>query len=268
VNQTSPPTIKRRFIVCPHWHSPCGETFVFENLVAWLDFAEVPLVGFDLSPMLNFSRFFPGRVKPLTTNGLHPDREQLLGMLHEIEETPGAPVILADFPYHKNKLNSLLFEGLPTLQIFSQLGIRMTFLVFMDSDRLCIDSVADMVRRFQRSADYLLIDNPGSVYRFNSEPFKKAPLYNWFQERATPTFHVPECSHDAVLTGCYGVDEEETFLPKTLEDILKLPGLSLVSRAEINRFRDEFFTQCEEHAHLLLPDASLIQNRFYPEPPI
>jgi hypothetical protein len=47
----------------------------------------------------------------------------------------------------------------------------------------------------------------------------------------------------------------------SLDDMEKLPGLSLNARLEMSGVRNRFLVQCEECAALLIPDPALIKNK-------
>lgn len=272
---TETSTIKRRFIACLHEHERLGSSFVAEGMITWLDFAGVPYLALDLDPChQSLYRRHPKTVRLIDTQGgLSPGRpdhtvyENCVGVLRMLEEeAPYSPVILTDFPYHRRPLVQRFFDDLPTLKLFDHLSIRMTLLVFMRQETRTLDAIEAMIKRFQSSVDYLLIDNPG-CYLAASDRFKETKLYAWFQERGCATFQVPRCSSHAINHEWNGTLEHvgELDLERehfSLEQAYNHPDLSFTTRAELSALRQGFIEECEKHARLLVPDEGLIKRRY------
>jgi hypothetical protein len=260
-----PFTIKRRFIACLNHHYTLGETFLAEGIITWLEFAQIPYLALDLNK--DYPKLYSRH--PETTHVVDAQgdtRENLVEMLHLVEESPEFPVILADFPYHKNSLTKLLFDDLPTLQVFQHFGIRMTLPVLFGAECRTLDSIGDVVSRFKDTVDYLMVDNPSRYTYFNYK-FKEDGVYKRLQESNCPTFTIPRCSKRSIED--WEIKLENRFNPNegplnplSLGQVYNHPELSFTTRAELSALRQGFIEECEKHAHVLLPHGSLMKRRY------
>src|SRR6516162_2801574 len=155
---------------------------------------------------------------------------------------------------HPGKVH--LFDATRSLDSFAATGIRPTLLIFAADDDTAQKSAANTVRFFADSADYLLVENPA---KFKSGEFKRTGLYQWFQERKTPTLRMPTIS--IVSLNAWDAMERKQQRYLSLDEVTKQPGLSFIPQFELASIRNSFLTQFEELANRIVVDGSLVKNK-------
>ena len=174
-----------------------------------------------------------------------------------IDTLPAVPVILADFPAQSTGFLLTAAEHFRLLDSFAATGIlRPTLLIFAADDDTAQKSAANTVRFFGDAADYLLVENPA---KFKSGEFKRTGLYQWFQERKTPTLRMPTIS--IVSLNAWDAMERRQQRYLSLDEVTKQPGLSFIPQFELASIKNSFLTQFEELADRIVVDVSLIKNR-------
>jgi hypothetical protein len=247
----APPTVARRFLACTQSRGGIGKSTVAETLITWLNFAGVPYGALDADRQnQTLSKRYPGNVKLFEATKSESD------FLRFIRGLPDLPVIVVDFPAQATDLILSYAEHYGLKDHFENAGIRPTFLIFAADDSAVKLSGSDTVQFFMDSADYILIENPA---RFESDVFKKTPLFKWLLERKTPTLRLPPIATPTIEAWEALERKLKRYLP--LEEASKHPDLYELSRHELQYFRDRVLAQFDGLASRLVPDIGLIKNK-------
>ena len=245
------PPVTRKFIACTQSTGRVGKSTVADGLISWLNFAGIPFEAMDAD----------GEHQTLSSR--HPGNVHLFDATRSLDEfgvmidtLPDVPVILADFPAQSTGFLLTAAEHFRLLDSFAATGIRPTLLIFAADDDTAQKSAANTVRFFADSADYVLVENPA---KFKSGEFKRTGLYQWFQERHTPTLRMPTIS--IVSLNAWDAMERKQQRYLSLDEVTKQPGLSFIAQFELASIRNSFLTQFEELANRIVVDVSLIKNK-------
>jgi hypothetical protein len=173
-----------------------------------------------------------------------------------IQTLPPRPVILVDFPAQATDFLLSAAKHFRLLEFFEQARVRPTLLIFAADDPTAKESASNTVRFFGDNADYFLVENPA---KFKSDEFNRTPLANWFEQRCTPTLHIPAVT--AVTMNGWEALENKLRRYLSLDEARNQKELHELCRYELGFLRDRFLVQCEDAAGYLLPDVALIQNK-------
>jgi hypothetical protein len=229
-----PATIKQRFIACTQSTGRVGKSTVADGLISWFEFAGIPYSAVD-------------------TDKQHPSADEF-GLF--LTSLPDKPALIVDFPSQTTETILSNAEHFQMMDSFETLGIRPTLLIFTADDSTAKDSAYETLEFFADKADYILVENSA---RFRSDAFKSTALYDRFLARKSPTIVVDRISVGTLNEWDAAQHKLGRFL--SLDDMEKLPGLSLNARLEMSGVRNRFLVQCEECAALLIPDPALIKNK-------
>lgn len=247
----SPATVTRRLLACTQSRGGIGKSTVAEILITWLNFAGVPYGALDADRQnQTLSKRYPGNVKLFEATKSESD------FLRFIRGLPDLPVIVVDFPAQATDLILSYAEHYGLTEYFERAGIRPTFLIFAADDSAVKLSGSDTVQFFSDKADYILVENPA---KFESEVFKKTPLFKWLIERKTPTVRLPAIATPTIEAWEALERKLKRYLP--LDEASKHPELHDLSRYELQYFRDRVLAQFDNVASRLVPDVALIKHR-------
>ena len=233
-----PATIKQRFIACTQSTGRVGKSTVADGLISWFEFAGIPYSAVDTDKQHH------------TLSDRHAGKVHLFDATASADEfglfltsLPDKPALIVDFPSQTTETILSNAEHFQMMDSFETLGIRPTLLIFT-------------LEFFADKADYILVENSA---RFRSDAFKSTALYDRFLARKSPTIVVDRISVGTLNEWDAAQHKLGRFL--SLDDMEKLPGLSLNARLEMSGVRNRFLVQCEECAALLIPDPALIKNK-------
>jgi hypothetical protein len=247
------PPVTRRFIACTQSTGRVGKSTFAEGLISWLRFAKIPFSAIDGDTQhQTLGRRYPQEVETFDATKSIDDFAKM------IQSLPPAPVIIVDLPAQATGFLLDASERLQLLDFFESVGIRATLLVFTADDPTARESAANTVRFFGDRADYLLIENPA---RFKSDGFKKTTVAAWFNERKTPTFHIPAITYGTI--DAWQSLERKGGKYLSLDEARKATGLHELSQMELDYARSRFLVQCEDFAERLLPDVNLIKAKAF-----
>ncbi|MEA2543626.1 MAG: hypothetical protein QOH35_4992 [Acidobacteriaceae bacterium] len=246
-----PATIKQRFIACTQSTGRVGKSTVADGLISWFEFAGIPYSAVDTDKQHH------------TLSDRHAGKVHLFDATASADEfglfltsLPDKPALIVDFPSQTTETILSNAEHFQMMDSFETLGIRPTLLIFTADDSTAKDSAYETLEFFADKADYILVENSA---RFRSDAFKSTALYDRFLARKSPTIVVDRISVGTLNEWDAAQHKLGRFL--SLDDMEKLPGLSLNARLEMSGVRNRFLVQCEECAALLIPDPALIKNK-------
>jgi hypothetical protein len=245
-----PGLISRRFIACTQSTGRVGKSTVAEGLITWMRYAGIDFAAVDAdSQHQTLSRRYP------LDSAIFDATKTFDDFARMINELPGFPVIVVDFPAQSTDFLLSAARHFKLLEFFEQSGVRPTLLIFAADDPTAKESAANTIRFFGDGADYLLIENPA---KFKSDEFKKTTLNAWLAERSTPTFQIPAIT--ALTMNAWEALERKLNRYLSLEEARQQKELHELSRHELAFLRDRFLTQFEDVAGHLLPDIKLIKK--------
>ena len=238
-----------RFITCFQSSGRIGKSTALEGILAWADFAGVPIAAVDCdAEHLTLSKRFPEAVFVDATKS----NDEFLQLILSLPETPLA---LADFPAQATDFLLKAMESLRVLDALDQRGTRMTILMFAADDPTATASMAKTYRVLGDRVDYLLVKNPA---RFRSQIFDESPLAEVFRKNEVPVLELPAVTTTTLQQIAAASAQRKKHL--TFSEAAKLPGLHQMCRFEIEHFLNRVFVQCEDAAEVLVPDPDLIKN--------
>jgi hypothetical protein len=239
-----------RFITCFQSSGRIGKSTALEGILAWADFAGVPIAAVDCdAEHLTLSKRFPEAVFVDATKS----NDEFLQLILSLPDTPLA---LADFPAQATDFLLKAMESLRVLDALDQRGTRMTILMFAADDPTATASMAKTYRVLGDRVDYLLVKNPA---RFRSQIFDESPLAEVFRKNEVPVLELPAVTTTTLQQIAIASAQRKKHL--TFSEAAKLPGLHQMCRFEIEHFLNRVFVQCEDAAPILVPDPAFIKTR-------
>jgi len=243
------PKINHRFITCFQSSGRIGKSTMLEGILAWASFAEVPAAIVDCdAEHLTLSKRFPEAAFVDATRS----RDEFLQL---IASMPDRPLSVADFPAQATEF---LLDSMQSLRVLDALevnGTRMTVLMFAADDPTATASMAKTYRALEDRVDYIIVKNPA---RFRSRLFDESSLADLFRQNNVPVIELPAITATTLQQIAAASAEKKKHL--TFSEAVKLPGLHQMCRFEIEHFLNRIFVQCEDAAHILVPNPALIQN--------
>jgi hypothetical protein len=173
-------------------------------------------------------------------------------------ELPDTPMAVADFPAQATDFLLGAMESLRVLDALDARQTRMTVLMFAADDPTATASMAKTYRALGDRVDYLLVKNPA---RFRSQLFDESALAELFRKNKMPVIELPAITNTTIQKKELASAEKKKHL--TYSEAVKIPSIHPMCRFEIEHFLNRMFTQCEDAAHLLVPDPALIKNKVY-----
>jgi hypothetical protein len=244
---------RSRVAACLQSPGRAGKSTLAEILISLLKRHGIEFDAFDADgEHQTLFRRYPDDVGPFEAAG---HQEEAFNRLMEAI-LPEVPVTLVDFPAQATSFILDGLERLSMLDLFARKGIRPTVLIFASDDPMALKSASHAKEFCLDQADYLLIKNPA---RFTSVDFFKTPMAGWFAERNSPIITMPEAQPSTVAA--WSALEKKLRKALPLDAACEHPALSEIKRAELQYLRDRTIAQLEEHAGVILPDASLIKKR-------
>ena len=144
------------------------------------------------------------------------------------------------------------------LEVFEERNTRTTVLMFGSDDPTAMMSMAKTYLALGDRVDYVLIKNPA---RFRSAKFDETALAEVFRQKRVPLIELPAMT-ETTLTEIERVSEQkQKYL--TMTEAAKLKSMTDICRLEVQFFLNRMLTQCEDAAHVLLPDPALIKNKVF-----
>ena len=246
-------TFRSRVAACLQSPGRAGKSTLAEIFISFLKRHGIKFDAFDADgEHQTLLRRYPEEVERFEAAA---HQEEAFNRLMEAI-SPDVPVTLVDFPAQATSFILDGLERLSMLELFARKGIRPTVLVFASDDPMALQSASQAKEFCQDQADYLLIKNPA---RFPSVNFFKTRMAGWFAERNSPVITMPEAQPSTVAA--WAALEKSLRAPLPLDAACEHPALSEIKRAELQYLRDRTIAQLEEHAGVILPDASLIKRR-------
>lgn len=223
-----------------------GKSTVQQVLWEWLAFAGIASAAIDTDgEHRTLNAWYPEDVSfaPFTT------RENLLPVLNACGD---APVELIDFPAQATTEILAGFEDFSALSILTEKRVRLTLLIFASDERAAMASAAACVNYVGDAADYVIVRNPA---RYPSDIFGHSKLAKMLS--GAPAINLPRITQATLVE----IDQASKAARRPLTLRQAETVVPIGSRMEIENFFSRCFTQCEDAADTLLPDASLIQTR-------
>jgi hypothetical protein len=248
----NPNRIKHRLVTCFQSSGRIGKSTVMEGIIAWAQFAGVPLATVDCdAEHKTLSQRFPSATFVDATRS-NDD------FLRLIKEMPDLPLALADFPAQATGFLLDALESLSVLDVFDERETRLTVLMFGSDDPTAMMSMAKTYLALGDRADYLLVKNPA---RFRSKKFDESAIADVFKRKGVPVLELPAITDTTLSEMERASEEAEKHL--TFTEAAKLKSISDICRFEIEYFINRMLTQCEDAARVLVPDPALIKNKVF-----
>jgi hypothetical protein len=238
-----------RFVTCFQSSGRIGKTTTQEGILGWADFAGIPVAAVDCdAEHRSLSKRFPEASFVDATRS----NDEFLQLILDL---PDVPLAVADFPAQATDFLLKAMDSLRVLDALDERKTRITVLMFAADDPTATASMAKTYRTLGDRVDYLLVKNPA---RFRSQIFDESPFAERFRKSNVPVLELPAVTTTTLQKIAAASAEKQKHL--TFAEAAKLPGLHQMCRFEIEHFLNRIFVQCEDAAHLLVPDPDLIQN--------
>ncbi len=243
------PKINHRFITCFQSSGRIGKSTMLEGILAWAGFAGVPAAIVDCDgEHLTLSKRFPEAAFVDATRS----RDEFLQLMSSM---PDSPISVADFPAQATEFLLDSMQSLRVLDALENSGARMTVLMFAADDPTATASMAKTYRALGNRVDYIVVKNPA---RFRSRLFDDSSLAELFRQDNVPVIQLPAVTATTLQQINEASAERKRHL--TFVKAVKISSLHAMCRFEIEHFLNRVYVQCEEAAHVLLPDVALIRN--------
>jgi hypothetical protein len=244
------PKINHRFITCFQSSGRIGKSTMLEGILAWASFAGVPAAIVDCDgEHLTLSKRFPEAAFVDATRS----KDEFLQLMTSM---PDSPISVADFPAQATEFLLDSMQSLRVLDALEKSETRMTVLMFAADDPTATSSMAKTYRALGHRVDYIVVKNPA---RFRSRLFDESSLAQLFHQNKVPVIELPAITATTLQQINAASAERKKHL--TFAEAVKIPSLHSMCRFEIEHFLNRVYVQCEDAAHVLVPDPSLIQNR-------
>jgi hypothetical protein len=168
------------------------------------------------------------------------------------------PLAVADFPAQATDFLLGAMESLRVLDALDARETRMTVLMFAADDPTATASMAKTYRALGDRVDYLFVKNPA---RFRSHAFDESALAELFRKIKVPVLELPAITATTLQTIAEASAEKKKHL--TYAEAVKIASIHQMCRFEIEHFLNRIFTQCEDAARVLLPEAATIKNKVF-----
>jgi hypothetical protein len=242
--------IYHRLVTCFQSSGRIGKSTVFEALLAWARFAGIPVGAVDCdAEHKTLSKRFPEAAFVDATRS----NDEFLQLIMELPDTPMA---IADFPAQSTDFLLGAMESLRVLDALDARQTRMTVLMFAADDPTATASMAKTYRALSDRVDYLLVKNPA---RFRSQLFDESALAELFRKNKVPVIELPAITHTTIQEKELASAEKKKHL--TFSEASRTLSIPHICRNEMEYFLNRMLVQCEDAAHLLVPDPALIKNK-------
>jgi hypothetical protein len=244
--------INHRLITCFQSSGRIGKSTAFEGILAWAKFAGVPVAAVDCdAEHRTLSKRFPSAAFVDATRS----NDEFLQLIMDL---PDMPMAVADFPAQATDFLLSAMESLRVLDALDALETRITVLMFAADDPTATSSMAKTYRALADRVDYLLVKNPA---RFRSQAFDESALAELFQRNQVPVLELPAITTTTLQKIAEASADSKRHL--TYAEAAKLPDIHQMCRFEIEHFLNRIFTQCEDAAHVLVPDPAMIKYKVH-----
>ena len=169
---------------------------------------------------------------------------------------PDTPLAVADFPAQATDFLLNAMESLRVLDALDARETRMTILMFAADDPTATASMAKTYRVLGNRVDYVLVKNPA---RFRSQAFDESAIAELFKRQRVPVIELPTITNTTLEEIKTASAEKKKHL--TFAEAAKTSSIPFICRMEIEHFLNRVLVQCEDAAHVLVPDPALIQNK-------
>ena len=246
----NPIKINHRLVTCFQSGGRIGKSTMFEGILAWARFAEIPVGAVDCdAEHRTLSKRFPEAVFVDATRS----KDEFLQLVMEL---PDVPLSVADFPAQATEFLLNAMESLRVLDALDAQETRLTVLMFAADDPTATASLAKTYRALGDRADYLLIKNPA---RFRSHAFDDSALAEVFSKNRIPIIELPTLTNTTIQKMAIASAEKKKYL--TYAEASKTLSIPYICRNEIDHFLNRILVQCEDAAGVLVPDPAVIKNK-------
>lgn len=241
----------KRFIPLVQSKGSLGKSFFGALFMEWLSYARVPfkVVDSDVSHKTLKLRY-PDRANEFDASKGPDEFGKLLGNL------PDTPVFMLDCRANFTADFLAYSAHYRLLDVLQNKGFKATIPLFISDDEDATRSATDLFEYFSKDADFIMLDNPKV---FKSDEFRRTGLYKALIQRGAPLITIPEM-HTYTKTFWMELEDKEG-QHLSISRVIAHKDCDPVALFELSGIKDIVFTQLEDSAALLLPDASLIKEK-------
>lgn len=246
---------KSHLVIAPQSAGRIGKSTAAEAIIAWAGFAGIDFAILDLdAEHRTLSQRFPEDSTLFSEAAASEDG--FIQLLDAVCEAP-APLIVADFPAQATDhlLRQLVERG--GLGVLDAAGIAVTCLIFPADDTAARQSAVKCVAALGERVNWLVVRQPGPKPLMEAGAWSESAMGVKLAELGAGELVLPRLStptREAYEEACKA---EGRWMPYAQAK----EKMRLVTRMEIDLWRNAALMGCEDNCSLLIPDEKWILKR-------